>query len=194
MSASKTSLRQQLKLQRSQLSAVAREQASKAITALIVNSSYWQSATKIASYMAVQGELDLSNLHQLAWKQGKQLFLPVLDAKKLRFAVYSPDSTMHLNAYGIAEPCMVASTLYAADQLDLLVIPLLGFDEKGYRLGMGKGYYDRTLSPLRKIKKRPFFMGAAFTCQLVASLPIDIWDVPLDVVATEEGFVFTPGL
>lgn len=184
----KASLRQQLKMQRSQLSMLARVQASRRITAFIVNSSHWQTATKIASYMAVKDELDLSSLHVLAWKQGKQLFLPVLDGETLRFAPYAADSILQLNSYGIAEPDPTDTSLYLANELDLIILPVLGFDEKRYRLGMGKGYYDRTLSPLRAMKKRPFFMGAGFACQRLASVPVDVWDVPLDAVVTEEGF------
>jgi 5-formyltetrahydrofolate cyclo-ligase len=183
----KATIRKQLLQLRSSLPLSTRQQAEgELITHLLVNDK-WQQATNIASYAAMKGEVDLTYLHQQAWQQQKHLFLPVLMHTQLRFAPYTLDSKFRSNQYNIIEPCVAEEEYKTAAQLDLLLIPLVGFDAQGNRLGMGKGYFDLTLAPLMNLPKRPFLMGVAFACQQVPQLPIDEWDIPLDAIVTEQG-------
>ena len=94
---------------------------------------------------------------------------------------------MRPNRFGIPEPSRRNRRLRLAWTLDLLLVPLVGFDTECHRLGMGGGYYDRTLSYLshRDHWRRPRLIGLAHECQRVAALPVRPWDIPLDFVVTE---------
>jgi 5-formyltetrahydrofolate cyclo-ligase len=98
------------------------------------------------------------------------------------------------NRYGIPEYLPRAARRVRARQLDLLFMPLLGFDGQGWRIGMGGGYYDASLAHLRESKTRrmswrhPHLIGVAFAVQEIASAPNDPWDVRLDGVLTESSY------
>jgi len=79
--------------------------------------------------------------------------------------------------------------LMNARWLHVLIVPLVGFDDNGNRLGMGGGYYDATLSFLRRrrIWRKPFLIGLAYECQRAARIPSETWDIRLDAVLTETG-------
>jgi 5-formyltetrahydrofolate cyclo-ligase len=108
-------------------------------------------------------------------------FVPLVTGGRLR-----------LNAYGIAEPVAAASTRVDSRGLDAVLVPVVGFDRHGNRLGMGAGYYDRALRHLRggsRRWRRPRLVGLAFACQQVERIVPSAWDIPLDVVVTERGAV-----
>ncbi|MCB1760296.1 MAG: 5-formyltetrahydrofolate cyclo-ligase [Gammaproteobacteria bacterium] len=146
----------------------------------------------LALYVANDGELDPEPLACAALRCSKSLFLPVLTAgreKQLSFAPYERDSIMVSNRFGIAEPLVEKRALRKATDLDVILLPLVGFDLHGNRLGMGGGYYDRTLAFLRqrKLWHRPLLIGLAHHCQHVATISPRLWDIPLDFVASERG-------
>lgn len=105
----------------------------------------------------------------------------------MRFGQLAADRP-HLrpNRFGIPEPA--GTTVFRARQLDLLLMPLVGFDTAGHRLGMGGGFYDATLAYMRQRRhwRKPRLIGVAFECQRVTALPHDPWDMPLDAVLTEK--------
>ena len=117
----------------------------------------------------------------------RECYLPMLprQGRVMRFGRFSRNTRMTRNCYGIAEP-RDARPLRAR-QLDLLLMPLVGFDHQGYRLGMGGGYYDATLAFMRhrRLWRKPRLVGVAYECQGVENLPHDPWDMPLDAVLTE---------
>jgi len=122
---------------------------------------------------------------------GKQCFLPVLDTlrpRRLWFAPYRIGDPLVANRYGIPEPACPSRYRVAAWCLDLVLTPLVAFDEMGNRLGMGGGYYDRTLSFLarRQVWKRPRLVGIAYEFQCLESLPRRPWDIPLNSVITND--------
>lgn len=91
------------------------------------------------------------------------------------------------NRYGILEPQLNCSHVSPVAQLDMILMPLVAFDSKGNRLGMGGGFYDRTLAHLPKNKaQRPTLIGIAHQCQFVDALPVASWDIPLDYIITDE--------
>lgn len=124
------------------------------------------------------------------WQSGKKCYLPVLSSsteKLLQFAEYTPNTQLAPNRYDILEP-QAAKTI-APEQLDLVIMPLVAFDDWGNRLGMGGGYYDKTFAFLREEKnKMPVLIGLAYAMQEVSTLPADEWDVPLRGILTETGF------
>jgi 5-formyltetrahydrofolate cyclo-ligase len=107
----------------------------------------------------------------------------------MRFVRFRTDSVMRVNRYGIAEPEPRAAEALAVRRLDLVLLPLVAFDELGWRLGSGAGFYDRSLHHLREGRRwrRPKLIGVAYECQRVERLQPDRWDVPLDGIVTERG-------
>lgn len=138
-------------------------------------------------YLPVGSELDCTPLAVQAWARGRRVFLPVIRGPRLRFAPFLPGAELRANRFGILEPLTHARRLYCARQLDVIVAPLVAFDQHGHRLGMGGGFYDRTLAFLkqRSSVRRPHFVALAFEIQKLDVVPVEEWDVRLDTVVTE---------
>ena len=120
----------------------------------------------------------------------KQVYLPVLlpfHHNRLWFARFEPDTWLVVNRYGIAEPERIHRRRIVPQALDIVLAPLVGFDHKGNRLGMGGGFYDRSFAYLlkRKYWRTPRLIGLAYDFQQLPSLPDRPWDVPLTAVATD---------
>jgi len=147
--------------------------------------------SRIACYLANDGEIDPEYIIQTAWRLRKQVYLPVLSPfqGKLYFAPYQAGMAMKLNRFDIWEPACRPVNWVTAWQLDLMLLPLVAFDECGNRLGMGGGFYDRTLSYLRRRQhwKAPKLLGAAHELQRIEPIAPEPWDIPLDLVVTEAG-------
>lgn len=144
-------------------------------------------ARSLALYLPTGGELDCTPLAVQAWRRGRTVFLPVITGATLRFAPFGADSELRPNRFGILEPVTRVRDWRSARQLDVIIAPLVAFDMRGHRLGMGGGYYDRTLAFLmrRSCARRPHFVALAFEMQKIATLPAGAWDVHLDAVVTE---------
>jgi 5-formyltetrahydrofolate cyclo-ligase len=146
-------------------------------------------ASRVAFYLAEDGEIDPAYLIHKAWQYKKQVYLPILPptGHSLFFAPYYPDSTLAPNRFGINEPDCHPSQWIRARQLNLILLPLVAFDEELNRLGMGGGYYDRSLAFTRHRKQwhSPHLIGLAHELQKVDQLPCESWDVPLNMIATE---------
>lgn len=154
----------------------------------------FQRARRIAAYWPSDGELDPRPLLREALARGKAAYLPVLrrgyggrGAARLWFVRFAPERRMRPNRFGIPEPKVRGRHVRPAPHLDLLLVPLVGFDSAGHRIGMGGGYYDRTLAYLlrRRHWRRPRLIGVAHECQRLARIEPAPWDVPLDAVVTE---------
>ena len=185
----RNSLRQSLRQKRRQLSSSEQGQAARQIYALIVGEDFFVTAERIAFYMASDGEIDPSSLLTLALTTGKQCFLPVLHESNpdlVSFAPYSEESELAANRWGIAEPCVSVSELVDAESLDLVFVPLVGFDETCSRLGRGKGFYDRSFAFKSGFKnQKPLLVGLAHECQKLDRIPVSDWDVKLDAVISD---------
>lgn len=134
----------------------------------------------LAGYMPMRTEID--PLPAMAAHQGP-VCVPVIEAPAtpLRFRRWSPEARMVEGAFGALIP-------EAGEWLepDVLIVPLLAFDARGFRLGYGGGFYDRTLEALRA--RRPILaVGFAFAAQEIAEVPLDPTDQPLDAIVTENG-------
>ena len=110
------------------------------------------------------------------------------------FVPFPPGARLRANpnAYGIAEPVASATAAISPRNLDAVLMPVVGFDRQGNRLGMGAGYYDRALRHLQggsRRWRRPRLVGLAFACQEVELIVPSTWDIPLDVVVTERGVI-----
>lgn len=150
------------------------------------------SANNIALYLTNDGELNLQPFIDWCWQQNKAVYLPVIHpfAKgHLLFIRYSVDSHMTINKYGIKEPKLDVRYILPTQQLDVIFTPLVAFDSSGARIGMGGGYYDRTLARWHQnysIDKhsKPHPVGIAHDCQQIKRVPAEAWDIPLPEIIT----------
>lgn len=187
------SLRAQLRKQRAQLDPAWCKEQSARLCEHLTSTWQYRRAQRIACYFAQGKEARLDYLLNDAWHSGKQVFMPILGLRhhgQLWFVPCEQDTPLYKNRFGIDEPMhspgMRRTPLRS---LDLLLIPLVGFDRAGNRLGMGGGFYDRTLASIagRHIWSRPRRIGIAYAFQQVERVPVETWDVPLDAVVTENG-------
>ena len=142
---------------------------------------------RIAAYAAMPDELDAAPLIALAERRGCRIYLPQIErrrrGRRMRFVEHGgPHRTNHL---GIAEP--ETASFLSARALDVVFLPLVGFDRRGVRLGAGGGYYDRAFGfrRLRTSWHSPLLVGIAFAVQEVERIDFAAHDVPLDLVITE---------
>lgn len=182
----RNSLRQTFRERRKRLSQSERiSQADKLIEQCISNQLF-DTKQRVALYFTHDGELDTQPLIEYLWSQGKDVYLPVLHPfcdGHLLFLNYHSNANMTVNHYGIAEPRLDVRDICPLQSLDILFTPLVAFDEKGNRLGMGGGFYDRTLSVLKKTKQVSV-IGLAYDIQKTLSLPTEAWDMPLPKILT----------
>jgi len=138
--------------------------------------------------MANDGEMELSALLRRALRYGKRCYLPVLRRNRLTFAPYRSGDRLTPNRFGIPEPVLPAKGWAPAARLDLILMPLVAFDARGNRLGMGAGFYDRTLGflNLRRRWRRPRLIGVAYDFQRAPDITPAPWDVALDLIVTEK--------
>ena len=177
---------------RRQLSPAAQSAAAQSITERLLSQIFFQKAAQIAAYLPFDGEVDTSMLISTANNAGKTICLPVLinNGKDMKFAVYTPEQRLLINRFGIPEPAREERCYIAANQLDLVLTPLVAFDQSLNRVGMGAGYYDRCFSFLRHRKNwvKPRLIGLAYDFQCVPAIKTHDWDVPLSGVVTENTF------
>ncbi|UJF19046.1 5-formyltetrahydrofolate cyclo-ligase [Vibrio sp. SS-MA-C1-2] len=182
-------IRKLIRQQRRQLSSQQQQQASDLVLQRLQSSPNIKQAKHIAIYLSVDGELDTLPIITWLWQQNKQLYLPVLNPDKpnqLLFLHYTPATRLILNKYQILEPKLISDDIFPAEQLDIVITPLVAFSPKAERLGMGGGYYDRLLAPWLKNKSGAIPIGIAHNLQLIDSLPSEPWDVPLAEVMTPD--------
>lgn len=142
-------------------------------------------AQTVAVFLSFDGELDTRPLIDQLWRASKRVYLPVLhpfSPGNLLFLHYHPSSDLVVNRLNIREPKLDVRDVLPLSQLDVLVTPLVAFDAAGQRLGMGGGFYDRTLQNWRQHRLQP--VGYAHDCQQVDALPTEQWDIPLPAVIT----------
>jgi len=178
-------IRQQVRHLRRAMTDEQQAQAAEQLAELALNYAPVTAARNIALFLSVDGELNTRPLIARLWHLKKAVYLPVLhpfSPGNLLFLRYSPDTPLIPNKLRIPEPPLDIRQLSTLDQLDLMLVPLVAFDQHGQRLGMGGGFYDRTLQNWRQHGFLP--VGLAHDCQQVDSLPVAEWDVPLPAVMT----------
>lgn len=183
-------LRRALRTRRGALDAATRQQAAASVCARVVELACYRNAQHVAAYVAIGGELDPGPLLQTAHAQGKQIYLPRIPPRHpgiLQFCAWRPGAALQPNRLGIPEPAAADSKRIAPEMLDLVLVPVLGFDDQGHRLGMGGGYYDRTFTFLKTGVHHPFLLGLGYEFQRLENLVPAAWDVSLDGIVTESG-------
>lgn len=183
---SRAEVRKRIRLARRSLSTAVQAEASRAACQRMLEKLSALKAQHVALYLTHDGELATAPLIEALWQQGIQTYLPRLhpfNAGQLLFLHYQGNSMMQPNPFGILEPQLDVRNVMPVERLDVVITPLVAFDIKGNRLGMGGGYYDRTLANWQANGK-PLPMGYAHDCQQLPRLPCEHWDVPLPFIIT----------
>ncbi len=185
MSDERGALRRAMRARRRALPAPERIAAADALAARLLALPFAPQSGFAAGYWAMDGEIAL-HAWQLRLPRAVRYCLPVLHADEtLRFAPWKPGEPLVANRHGIPEPDVPEAALLRADQLDFAVVPLVAFDTRGHRLGMGGGWYDRSFAFRRARSGPPRLAGAGFSLQRTDAIAAEAWDVPLDAVCTE---------
>lgn len=189
-----TSLRQTLRQQRRQLSVTERCLFSQQLTTRLMQSPLLTNSKAIACYWPFDGEIETQMIIEQLWSFNKQCYLPALsaDTKLLHFIEYTKSSSLQLNHFGITEPTNKERAI-SPEKLDLVLLPLVGFDESGNRLGTGGGYYDRTFAFVNGSPRpaKPLLIGLAYDFQKITTLQPQHWDITLDGIITEKQLYLT---
>ena len=180
-------VRESLRQTRRDLNQEQQAVASHGLFELIHELDIFSNAKRIAFYQPIDGEVDPSLLLKYALREGKSCFLPRISDENPEFVSFAPydDNTKLKNSdWGIAEP-PAPETIPSPSDLDLVFVPLVAFDRYCSRLGMGKGFYDRTFSfKIFSPQSRPLLIGLAHECQYAEPFSVKSWDVRLDAVIT----------
>jgi 5-formyltetrahydrofolate cyclo-ligase len=190
MSSNKAELRAQMRAKRRGLSATEQRHAAQALARQVTTAPWFRRSCRIACYMPNDGEIDPTAVIEHIWAMKKHAYLPVLShitSDRLWFAEITPVTALRLNRYGISEPAVARHQLIRAQELDLVLLPLVAFDEHGHRLGMGGGFYDRSLAFLRHRShwRKPRLIGVAHDFQCLPEVPADPWDISVSAVITD---------
>lgn len=197
-SVNKLELRRQLRAARRNLTERAQRQHSQSAIRHLLTHLKFICARHIALYWPADGELDLTDICYL----NKDWYLPIVseavrpfEPTRLLFQKFEGTGQMILNKFGIPEPGYNPARLISILNLDIILLPLVGFDKQGNRLGMGGGYYDRSLARIGQNTswRKPLLVGVAHSIQEREALERENWDIPLDAIVTERGITSVSG-
>lgn len=166
---------------------------SDALQNLVINSELFRSAKNICTYAPTKSETDTNKISLQAWKQNKNVFYPLCSKTEkgiMHFYACRDFSDLEAGAYGILEPkqnCPEISENFLNTPQTLILVPALGFNKNGYRLGYGQGFYDRFLAKV----PLALTMGITFTALLSDAVPVEPWDLPVSYLATEKEILIT---
>ncbi len=177
----KQQLRDHLLRERQSMDGPSRADRSADIANRLSTMPQYQAAQHVAGYIPILGEVDVLPWLAMAAEQGKRVYLPrLIEGGTLEFAHYDARQLVK-GPRGVLQPAPELPAI-SIGEIHFLVMPGLGFDRNRYRLGLGAGYYDKTLAG---IVVRPFSAGVGFDFQVIDQFPIDGWDLPVDAVVTE---------
>lgn len=190
--AANKNIRKEIRAKRQGLSLRQQEVAAEQLATQLINHPTFQHSQNIACYFATEDELSLMPFIQACWQHNKNVFLPVLQPRNyhpLWFVPFTPTTTLIPNRYGIFEPMhQRKQRSKKIITLDSIFLPLVAFDLSGNRVGMGAGYYDRTLNMLktRRYWLKPRLIGVGYAFQQVKSIKTNPWDVPMHFISTDK--------
>nr|WP_143024429.1 5-formyltetrahydrofolate cyclo-ligase [Pseudomonas abietaniphila] len=188
---SRPQLRRLLRKARRSLNRAEQRQAAQGLYRQLAQDPLFRRARHVSLYLPMDGEIDPRLLLREAQRRGKKTYLPVLSAwprTKMVFQRVKPGERFRPNRFRIPEPRIDARKQRKIWALDLILMPLVGFDDQGGRLGMGGGFYDRSLAyqARRKAWQKPVLLGLAHECQKVGKLAVASWDVPLQGTVSDK--------
>ena len=184
----KTSLRKEKIQERNLISQNEMDRVEKKTASLFMDMFSELKFKKVSIYIPIHNEVPTKRIIQLIIGSNTKCFLPVinqdLNNKNMRFAEFNHETALVKNKFDISEP--ISGTFENASQLDLVVIPLVAFDNEGFRLGMGKGYYDFTFGT-SKINRKPLFWGLSYDFQKTDSCYPEDHDLKMEAVICPSG-------
>ncbi|ORC60765.1 5-formyltetrahydrofolate cyclo-ligase [Pseudomonas floridensis] len=198
-SLSRPQLRRQLRKARRSLSRSQQREAARGLYRQLAQHPLFRRARHVSLYLPMDGEIDPRLLLRAAQRRGKATYLPVLNAwprTRMVFQRVRPGEKFRPNRFRIPEPRIDRAKQRRIWALDLILMPLVGFDDEGGRLGMGGGFYDRSLAyrTRRSTWRKPVLLGLAHECQKVERLAQASWDVPLQGTVSDKRWYLAQGL
>ena len=184
---SKQQIRRIYRQRRNQLTPTFQKQAAVQIAPRLMSLLNRLGANSVACYLANDGEVNLSHFITACWNTHTDISLPIIhpfNKQSLLFLEYIRETELQENRFGIAEPPLSVTQIHPILNIDIILMPLVAFTSQGSRLGMGGGFYDRSLAGVIEQAKRPTLIGIAHDCQQASQLPHDPWDIPMDGVIT----------
>ncbi|MCW8869375.1 MAG: 5-formyltetrahydrofolate cyclo-ligase [Proteobacteria bacterium] len=172
----KSQLRQHLRRKRNALNTDQVQRHSKIIVEKICNSPLWHQSQQIGIYLPFNNEVDLTALLYT----NKSCFIPSIQGTDMQFHRHHERLNLITTSFGLSQPKFISR--HQRPDMDLCIMPLVGFDHQGHRLGMGGGYYDRYFEN----NKNTVLWGVAHAIQEYDELPNDPWDVKLHGIITEQ--------
>ena len=194
----RNTIRKSVRVKRRALSNEEQQLAADKLCQTLIETPQVLEAETIALYLANDGEIALTPFIEWCWQQGKQVTLPVIhpfSKGHLLFLRYNENTQLVDNRFGIPEPQLSAVDVVPFKKIDVILTPLVAFDKQGGRLGMGGGFYDRTLASwYQKTQdsnqvalntgRLVYPVGVAHDCQEVSAVPTEEWDIPLPQIIT----------
>lgn len=194
----RTRIRHELRNRRRHLSNQAQKAGATSACANIIEHPLLQHSQQIALYIANDGELDPEPLLKACHEKGHRCYLPRLDPNKefgMLFLSYKPGDLLKTNRYGINEPLYDENKVCPPQALDIVLTPLVQFDLKGNRIGMGAGFYDRCFAFTKTQAHHTLLLGLAYDFQKVDKIKPEPWDVSLDGIITDQNlYLINPTL
>nr|WP_297348099.1 5-formyltetrahydrofolate cyclo-ligase [uncultured Glaciecola sp.] len=183
------SLRKAFRDKRLSLSTEQQTIAAQGLVKQYQQNALFQGAQNVALYLSFNGEINTRPLIDYLWSMKRNVFVPILHPfckGHLLFQEVTHDTKMRENHFGILEPTLDVQRVCPVEKLNVIFTPLVAFDLTGNRLGMGGGFYDRTLAGLKSSeqKHQPIVVGLAHELQKSAALPTEIWDIGLPYILT----------
>jgi 5-formyltetrahydrofolate cyclo-ligase len=186
MNTERAALRKLLRSRRRAIPVSERARAARHVATRIARTHWLKAGRHIGLYLSMPEEFDTAPLLDLARRRGCTIALPRVVAKRQgRRRFFDLHGTPRKGAFGILEPH--ATRIRPVRELDIVFVPLVGFDPHGNRIGMGRGFYDTCFGYRRLLRqwRRPLLVGVAYDAQCVPALPVETHDVPLDAIVTE---------
>jgi 5-formyltetrahydrofolate cyclo-ligase len=166
------------------------DQLSSEITARLLELPAVNEAQTISSYLDIGSEVRTRGFVEWALGKGKRIIVPVVEraSKRLIFSEFKAPEELERGAYGIPEPKREFRRPVALEQADVILVPGVAWDRKGFRIGYGAGYYDRSINALRK---HVTTVGLAYEFQFVSNVPRSRYDRRVDRIVTESRIIAT---
>jgi 5-formyltetrahydrofolate cyclo-ligase len=187
----KSQIRRKIRALRKNLTVTEQKDSANAVAQSIcklIDNNQAAKISRIALFLSMDGEIGTQATIELLWKMNVEVYIPRIhpfNPQQLLFIQYNPDTPLIKSALGMFEPELNCAKVTPLAQLDIVFTPLVAFDHQGHRLGMGGGFYDRTLAHhYRQNQARPAIIGLAHDCQQVDMVPVEPWDLPLKQIIT----------
>lgn len=192
----KNALRRRIMARRGALSPAEIKEASAHILNRLHTLPAWDEAREVLTYMPIKGEVDVTPLLDELWQRGVRVLLPRCRPGErgiMDVACATCMDDLAPGMYGIPEPSPDACAALPDAEPDIVLVPAVAYDRRGFRLGFGAGFYDRFLGADARQRegKGPLLIGPCYDFQLVDELPDDPWDVPVHAVITENETLWT---